>query len=133
MGELSCSWCLRHSTFFATEMLRSMSRYLVMRLWIGRRVFRAYGRFVVRVSRKRIIKGPCELSELKALEYISKHTSIPVPKVFRTYHVRGSLFIELEFIRGTDLQEAWLGGCLSTQVKEDIVRQLAGLLSNSVV
>jgi hypothetical protein len=53
---------------------------------------------------------------------------MPVPKVFRTSHVRGSLYIEMEFIRGTDLREAWLGGYLSTQVKEDIMRQLAGFV-----
>jgi hypothetical protein len=91
--------------------------------------FSAYGRFVVRVSRNRIIKSPCELSELKHWNiFQDKYTSMPVPKVFRTYHVRGSLYIEMELIRGTDLQEAWLGGYLSTQVKEDIMRQLAGFV-----
>lgn len=34
----------------------------------------------------------------------------------------------MELIRGTDLQEAWLGGSLSTQRKEDIMRQLAGFV-----
>ena len=34
----------------------------------------------------------------------------------------------MEFIRGSDLEEAWLGGYLSKQQKEDVPRQLAGII-----
>ena len=98
---------------------------LAMRLWIGRRFFGTLGSIVVRISRGRVIKGPCDPTELEALQYVAEHTTIPIPKVFRTYHDHGRLYIEMEYIPGVDLQAAWLGGLLSQQQKKDIVKMLA--------
>jgi hypothetical protein len=80
---------------------------------------------VVRISRGRVIKGPCDPTELEALEYVAERTTIPVPKVFRTYHDHGRLYIEMEYIPGMDLQAAWLNGLLSQEQKGDIVKMLA--------
>lgn len=98
---------------------------LVIRLWIGKRLFVTIGRFGVRVSPGRIIKGPCESTELEALEYVAKHTSIPIPKVLGTHRYLGGLYIEMEYIHGVDLQAVWLGGLLSREQKKGIVEELA--------
>jgi aminoglycoside phosphotransferase (APT) family kinase protein len=100
---------------------------LAIRLWIGKRLFGTLGPCGVRVSPRRIIKGPCDSSELEALEYVAKHTSIPVPKVFGTYRSLGRLYIEMEYVPGMDLQAAWRG--LSPEQKKAIVNMVASYIS----
>ena len=73
---------------------------LAIRLWIGKRLYGAIGAWGVRVSPQRLIKGPCESTELEALEYVAKYTSIPIPKVHATYRSHEHLYIELEYVRG---------------------------------
>ncbi|KAE8328041.1 kinase-like protein [Aspergillus sergii] len=89
---------------------------LSIRLRIGRKVFGTVGRLGVRTSRNRIVKGPCEVAELTALQYVARHTNVPVPE------------IELEYIRGMDLQRAWLGGYLSPAQKKQMVSEIAGYI-----
>lgn len=43
---------------------KMISLFLKVRLWVGRKRFGSLGPSVVRVSRARIIKGPCESVEL---------------------------------------------------------------------
>lgn len=73
------------------------------------------------MSRTRIIKGPCYNAELEALRYVARHTSIPVPKVIATHTYEGDLYIELEYVRGTNVAEAWYYGHLSAQQKKDVM------------
>lgn len=75
---------------------------LRIRLWVGRKLFGTFGRCGVRVSPGRITKGPCDEIELEAMEYVAKHTSVPIPKIFRTYRYLGRLYIEMEFVGGVD-------------------------------
>ncbi|KAB8215125.1 kinase-like protein [Aspergillus novoparasiticus] len=101
---------------------------LSIRLGIGRKVFGTVGRLGVRTSRNRIVKGPCEVAELTALQYVARHTNVPVPKVYSVYHCPDGLYIELEYIRGLDLQRAWLGGYLSPAQKKQMVSEIAGYI-----
>jgi tRNA A-37 threonylcarbamoyl transferase component Bud32 len=104
-----------------------MSLLLEARLWWGKKRFGSLGPSVVRVSKDRVIKGPCESAELEALKYVAQYTSIPVPKVHRTYHVDGRLYIEMEYLEGETLQDAWLGH-LSSAEKKAVVGELAGYI-----
>ncbi|KAB8210991.1 kinase-like protein [Aspergillus parasiticus] len=97
-------------------------------LGIGRKVFGTVGRLGVRASRNRIIKGPCEVAELTALQYIARHTNVPVPKVYSVYHCPDGLYIELEYIRGMDLQRAWLFWLFITSAKKQMVSEIAGYI-----
>jgi hypothetical protein len=103
-----------------------MSLLLRARLWWGKIRFGSLGLSVVRVSKARIIKGPCESAELEALKYVAQYTSIPIPKVYRTYHVNGHLYIEMEYFEGETLQAAWVGYRLSSAEKKAIIKDLAG-------
>ncbi|KAE8353875.1 kinase-like protein [Aspergillus coremiiformis] len=105
------------------------SSLLSIKLWIGKRIFGLVGQSGVRISPHRIIKGPCEITELAALTYIAEHTSIPVPKILNIYHSRDGLYIELEYIRGMDLQAAWLGGHLSQDQKRHIITEVTGYVT----
>ena len=104
------------------------STLLSIRVWFGRRIFGAAGRLGVRASRNRIVKGPCEAAELTALQYIAKHTTVPVPKIYGVYHCQDGLYIELEYIQGMDLSSAWLGDYLSPAQKKQIVSEIAGYI-----
>lgn len=78
---------------------------------------------MVRVSKTRIIKGPCKSTELEGLKYVAQHTSIPVPKVYRTHDFDGRLFIEMEYIQGPTLEAIWAS--TETDKKDAIIHQIA--------
>ena len=107
------------------------SYLLPLRLWIGKKLFGAnkLGPHGVRVSPSRMIKGPSYMPELEALRYVAEHTSIPVPKVFKTHYYDGWLYIEIEYIRGTSLDIAWNRAELSQNQKKYITNQVAGYVS----
>ena len=105
-----------------------MSLFLRARLWLGKKRFGSLGPSVVRVSKARVIKGPCELVELEALKYVAQYTSLPVPRVYGTYRVDGRLYIEMEYIEGETVQAAWVGRLLSSAEKKVIVEQVAGYI-----
>lgn len=56
---------------------------LQFRLWLGRQLYQPLPSCVVRVSRHRVIKGPCGPQEVEAMQYIAKNTTIPAPKSLR--------------------------------------------------
>ncbi|EXJ91609.1 hypothetical protein A1O3_00157 [Capronia epimyces CBS 606.96] len=108
---------------------RIISLFLRARLWLGKKRYPTFlGPSVVRVSKTRLIKGPCQSPELEGLRYVAQHTSIPVPKVHRTYRVDGCLYIEMEYIPGNTLQAAWIGNTLSPEEKQAIVQELAAYI-----
>ncbi|KAI9162891.1 Protein kinase-like domain protein [Paramyrothecium foliicola] len=80
---------------------------LWLRLWVGKLVFRPLGPTTVRVSLHRVIKGPCDPPEVEALQYVAKHTTVPVPKVYAIHVDRGFIYIEMAYIRGDNLDGAW--------------------------
>ncbi|KKZ64084.1 hypothetical protein EMCG_01580 [[Emmonsia] crescens] len=63
------------------------------------------------------------------MNYVAKHTSIPIPKIFNTYEHHDALYIEMEYIPAMDLEKAWLGGHLSQAQKEHMFRELPDYVS----
>ncbi|KAI9742592.1 MAG: hypothetical protein M1818_003733 [Claussenomyces sp. TS43310] len=113
---------------FASRLREIMLNLLPIRLWIGSMLFGTIGSpqrpAGARVRPSRVIKGPCHVNELEALEYISKNTTIPVPRIWRTFYYHKELYIEMEFIRGDDLSTAWRKR-LSPEQKEHVVQEIA--------
>lgn len=105
------------------------SYLLPLRLWIGKKFFTELGPRGVRVSRGRMIKGPCPESELAALKYVAEHTSIPVPRVFHAHYYEDYLYIEMEYIRGMDLGAARASSQLSQDQTTNIVTEVAGYIN----
>ncbi|KAB8227632.1 aminoglycoside phosphotransferase family protein [Aspergillus alliaceus] len=81
--------------------------------------------------RHRLIKGPCKKVELEAMQYVAKRTTVPVPKVFTVYPYHDArIHIEMEYIRGIDLETAWLDGHLShDQKKKHLISEIAGYVN----
>lgn len=103
---------------------------LQTRMWLGKKRFGSnLGPSVVRLSKTRLIKGPCERAELEGLKYVAEHTSIPVPAVHQTYCVDGHLYIEMEYIQGDNLQDLWMKHDLSPTKKRAIVEQVAAYIN----
>lgn len=106
-----------------------MHPILSLRLWIGQKRYGTIGDVPchsgVLVSPTRVIKGPCEEAEVEALRFVAANTSIPVPKLFKTHHRRGRLYIEMEHIPGEDLAAVWTTS-LSAEQKRQIVREIGG-------
>ncbi|OAA61203.1 Protein kinase-like domain protein [Niveomyces insectorum RCEF 264] len=98
---------------------------LSARLRLGRACFTSLAPNVVQVSAHRIIKGPCYPCELEALLYVRQHTTIPVPRVHRTYPASdGRIYIEMELVKGVSLAELWLQTGLADDAKTAIMADL---------
>ncbi|KAJ5121079.1 uncharacterized protein N7515_009040 [Penicillium bovifimosum] len=76
-----------------------------------------------------MIKGPCPSSELAALKYVAEHTSIPVPKDFNAHYYDDNLYIEMEYVRGMNLETAFYRNHLSQEQTKYIVAEVAGYIS----
>lgn len=104
---------------------------LRLRLWLGKRLYRQLNFRVVRVSRHRVIKGPCDPPEIEAMRYIAEHTAIPLPKVYATHITRDQcIYIEMEYIQGEVLNRAWrTEGSLTVEQKQAIFADIKGYIS----
>lgn len=97
-----------------------------LRLWIGRKL---YGRFtdfgkVHRVSRKRVIKGPCYACEVEAMEFVRNNPDIPISKVYRVYRRNEWCWVEMELCLGQNIEKCW--GLLDQDQRSNVIAQLAG-------
>lgn len=85
---------------------------------------------IFRVSPHRLIRGPCNPCELEAMRYVTEHTSIPVPKILAVHHHEGFLYIEMEFVKGTELAVAWMKeGFLSDEQKKSIMKDIGNYVA----
>ena len=85
------------------------------------------GNYVTR-CKDRVTKGPCHKSELEAMEYIKAHTQIPIPHVRNVREEEAGLFIEMDYVPGQTLGEAWSSGKLSATQRQRYLRELAGYI-----
>ncbi|KAG5982536.1 hypothetical protein E4U55_001756 [Claviceps digitariae] len=86
-------------------------------------------RKIVQISRSQLVKGPCSQQELQAMQYAAAHTSVPVPRIHRIYHLRQGLFISMDYIHGESLKDVWprLTGPERTKTIAEIWRCLSQL------
>ncbi|KAH7184807.1 kinase-like domain-containing protein [Fusarium flagelliforme] len=82
---------------------------LRLRLWLGNLLFRPLSHSTVRVSWHRIIKGPCDPPEVEAMQFVARHTRIPIPRIhaIHTEKKTGCIFIEMAYVEGECLDSAW--------------------------
>ncbi|CZT14649.1 uncharacterized protein RCC_00621 [Ramularia collo-cygni] len=104
---------------------------LSFRIWLGDIVFGVLGSSSrpggARVCRRRLVKWPCKQNELDALLFVAANTSIPVPKIYRTYQHHGELAVEMEYLRGCKtVQDSWHE--LTDLEKETVAEQVAGYI-----
>lgn len=99
-------------------------------------IFSHRGVKIVRVSPTIVVKyGDCvQLVEAESLEFVAKHTSIPVPKVYAVYTYgpfedrdeewasKYDTYIFMDFIDGQTLEKEW--GVLNDETKSQIVAEL---------
>ncbi|KAI1071503.1 hypothetical protein LB507_005279 [Fusarium sp. FIESC RH6] len=104
---------------------------LRLRLWLGELLFRPLGPPAFRVSWHRVIKGPCDPTEVEAMQFIRLHTRIPIPRIIAVHtekETRG-IFIEMEYVEGEPLESAWdhLSTCERDAIFADIKTHLSCL------
>ena len=80
---------------------------LPIRLFLGRKYMYDSQRVVVKIWPNLLVKGPVPENEYEALLYVSRHTTVPVPKVRRVYRRSEGLYIEREFVEGVVLDTIW--------------------------
>ncbi|KAF7552900.1 hypothetical protein G7046_g7265 [Stylonectria norvegica] len=104
---------------------------LRFRLWLGKQLYKPLTSRVVRVSQHRVIKGPCGPPEVEAMQYITKNTTIPIPKVYAVHTTPDQhIYVEMEYIQGEDLDTAWrTEGRLSQDQKKTIFADIKEYIS----
>ncbi|KAK0640107.1 hypothetical protein DIS24_g9661 [Lasiodiplodia hormozganensis] len=95
-----------------------------LRLWLARKIYGELAPGLVKIGSRRIIKGPCQESEAEAMEFVRNNTSIPVPAVFHTHRIESGFYIEMERVKGKNLEHVW--NDLSVEQKHQLVNSLAG-------
>ncbi|EFZ03393.1 aminoglycoside 3'-phosphotransferase/choline kinase domain protein [Metarhizium robertsii] len=98
-----CFW----SKFLCTLVRRLEEWLLPIRMRLGRKIMYDEQRKIVQVSSRQLIKGPCSQQELEAMQYAASSTSVPLPRIHRTYQLRQGLFIAMDYIRGESLEDLW--------------------------
>lgn len=96
-------------------------------MYFGRKIMYDNNRKIVQISATRLIKGPCMEQELEALLFVTDQPSISAPRVHRTYRRHDGLFVEMEFIPGRRLDQAWPD--LRTHEREAIVKNLGHIIN----
>ncbi|POR37012.1 Uncharacterized protein TPAR_02789 [Tolypocladium paradoxum] len=106
--------------------------WLKLRIWAGSIIH--YGRSVgggrgqvFRLPFRRIVKLDCHPNELEAMEFVRKHTTIPVPRVCEIYDYDEGQHLVMEEAQGGDIKVCY-GGMTPDQVS-NFGRELAGHLS----
>ncbi|SMQ51333.1 unnamed protein product [Zymoseptoria tritici ST99CH_1A5] len=105
---------------------------LAFRLWIGKTLFGAIGApgwpVGIKVSPSRFIKWSRNMAEVEAMAFVAEHTSIPIPKVYRTHLHRGRIGIEMEWIKHADcISHCWKN--LTDAERDNITTQLASYVT----
>lgn len=109
------TWWRRHLTLLAV----AVSRRLPSRRGVA--VLRIPGnRFCVKYGDLR------DFSEAHAIQFIGKHTSIPVPKIYCAFERKGCTYITMEFIRAYMVAYGWTSR--SEESKARILKQLKGMI-----
>ncbi|KAI1636466.1 phosphotransferase enzyme family protein [Biscogniauxia mediterranea] len=79
-------------------------------------------------DKKTVVKtgGLTRITEATTMEFVRRHTSIPIPKVYNAYHDKetGHVRIIMENIEGETLENSW--DKLTDQEKESVIFQLKG-------
>ncbi|KPI35635.1 uncharacterized protein AB675_4737 [Cyphellophora attinorum] len=96
-------------------------------MYFGRKIMYDSNRKIVQISTTLLIKGPCTEQELEALLFIMDRPSIQAPKVHRTYRRHDGLFIEIDFIHGQRLDQAWPK--LGVNERKAVMQELGEMIS----
>ena len=76
----------------------SLFRYLLLKIqiYMSRRKYRER---IFRLGSKAIIKIGFPLSEAQAMDFVTKNTNIPVPRILSVFTAKGEVHIVMEYIR----------------------------------
>ncbi|PNY27605.1 Uncharacterized protein TCAP_02469 [Tolypocladium capitatum] len=95
--------------------------WLKFRIWAGKVIHRGRnvggGRGqVFRLPFRRIAKLDCHPNELEAMEFVRKHTTIPIPRIYEIYGYDGGQHLVMQEARGGHVKVHY-GGMTPGQVK----------------
>jgi serine/threonine protein kinase len=102
------------------------------RIELGKRLYEQQStNSVVRVSHNTIIKygKHVNLEEAETMRFLTKHTTIPIPKVLSSCSSQGITYIEIEYVQGGTISETIASRDLETILDElhGYIEQLRGL------
>ncbi|KAL8948055.1 MAG: hypothetical protein Q9222_005722 [Ikaeria aurantiellina] len=68
-----------------------------------------------------------DFSEAQTIQFIARHTSIPVPKIYCCFKRKGDIWLVMEWIKGRDVAQGWRQR--SEQSKDRILDQLRHMIT----
>ena len=60
------------------------------------------------------------------MEYVATYTSIPIPRIHAIHTRKDGQYVEMVYIKGNCMREAWLKDSISADEKSTIRRELKG-------
>ncbi|KAF8531661.1 kinase-like domain-containing protein [Gautieria morchelliformis] len=107
---------------------------LHIKIALGRKIFPRINGLVYRIDRKRLLKCNTQLTltEVLTMDYVSRNTSIPIPRILDVflapeYQGKVLMHVVMEFIPGVELEVVWKR--MPMEERRDIMLQLRGYLS----
>lgn len=67
------------------------------------------------------------LGEAHAMEFVARHTAVPVPRVYCAFRHKGTAYTVMSRVRGRNAWRAW--GALSEAARRNVAAQLRGMLA----
>jgi len=107
----------------------ALRRYLtLLAVKLARRFQKRPNACVLFLSKKLFVKCGTQvnLGEASAMQFVAKHTSIPVPRVYCAFKHKNQSYIVMERIRGEPLADGWYGR--SKESREKILAQLKNMI-----
>jgi Phosphotransferase enzyme family len=106
---------------------------LELRLALSRKLYARINGPAFRVDNRRLLKrhSHVTLTEALTMDFVARHTSVPVPKVYdlfsgRLHGSKDVLHLVMEYVPGVELERLW--GRMKEEDRLEIVQQLRGYI-----
>lgn len=73
-----------------------------------------------------IVKVECDMEEVKAMEFVRKNTTIPIPKIVKLYKHGEEVDVVMKIAKGRSLDMQWQA--LTPEQKEAVVKEICGYI-----
>ncbi|KAF7793920.1 hypothetical protein EIP86_005042 [Pleurotus ostreatoroseus] len=84
------------------------------------------GGYVHRIAQSVVVKCDVRVTEALTMDYIARHTTIPVPRVHDVFTWAGRTYIAMDYIKGSTLRSVWPR--LNQEERIASIRQLQGYI-----
>ncbi|RMZ67681.1 kinase subdomain-containing [Pyrenophora seminiperda CCB06] len=112
-GEINATTFRRYSTLLAIKLLKRFGKRTGTVLHLSKKICVKYGEIVT-------------LNDAASMQFVAKHTSVPVPRVYCAFEHAGRRYIVMERLKGKNIASGWY--LRSEESRNKILSQLKDMV-----